>query len=176
MERKYWYIQLHRDKEKNPDWYKEDGFESGIDAVRYYVEEAGVVGFDPWGDIGIGNISAFVDARKGDGVFTWYTEGIKRYQALMEFVEDEVYYDPDDFEGREEVLNKLLEKAGDRAKPEKRPERVWFPLFRKVKVIKTWNEKYVDYSPQGTIGQINKKEVIERFEEVLNAKKFRGDS
>ena len=168
MSRTYWYIQLHPSKSDNPEWYKKLGFDSGIDAVKYYIENEGVVGLGLWEE-GWDDIRRFVLAQKGDWVFTWYKENGKWYQALMEFLDDEVYYDPDEkvWDGEKDIpAEEFFKKIGviDKVKPKKVPEKVWFPLFRRVKVLKTWNEKYIDYHPQGTFAQIKKQEVIESLE------------
>ena len=173
--RNYWYIQLHPSKGDQPKWYKEFGFESGIEAVRQFVENLGVVGVGLWRG-GLDDIRRFISAQKGDLLFTWYSEGGKWYQALLEFSEDHTYYDPDKkgWDGEEEVLaGEFLKKFGllDKVYPQKAPEKVWFPLFRKVKLLRSWDTKQIDYHPQGTFASINKESV----QEALDAYKFRGE-
>ncbi len=165
MERRnYWYIQLHPSKKHSREWYKDYGFSSGIEAVRTYVEELKIVGMGIWGE-GWDDIRRFVkEARKGDRIFTWYSEGGKWYQAILELVEDKTYYTPgEDKEGERKLIKENDLKVEEVPRPD---ERVWFQLFRKVKVLKSYNEKKIDYSPRGTFAQIHKeevREVIEKF-------------
>ncbi len=162
-----WYIQLHPDKKENPTWYIEHkglklGFQSGIDAVRYFVEEAKVIGMGVW-ERGRSDIERFVrELKKGDVVFTWYSEKGKRYQALVEVLDDKTFLDRSKAENPD-----LLKEQGLSVEESPAPDRVWFPLFRRIKLIKSWDDKIFDYAVGGTFRHIRERKIINQIVNII---------
>ncbi len=133
--RKYWFIQLHPGKTEDPEWYKnkdlkgkDSDFESGIDAINYFLEK-GVIGLGSgWYLKDDNKVISYLktaenfrddlkrfclNVKAGDIVFTWYMDNGNWIQAILKVVEDNVYHVNKELEQDADLLEEEYDSNGN---------------------------------------------------------------